>query len=476
MLETPLLKAHAGRAQTLVVAADVLLSGLVLYLMLSLPGVYQPPADGTGEIEALRLAFASLVTSLSWPLTLQGLGLYQSQRQRTRGQILLRLLPAAVVPTVVLTGMVVATRLPVSPLFPLVCGAGQALALCGLRLVIFTGLHVLRRRGRNTRNLLVVGSGPRATRVFDAVERHPEWGLRVIGFVDDADTPVDPTLPAEMVHKLVDFPELMQHQVVDEIIVACPRSVLTSVEPVVAYCAEVGVPVTLLADLFGDFLPPPRVTSFDSVVALSFAAVHHSRAKLAVKRLIDVAGASLLLALCAPVIGVAALVIRATSPGPALFRQVRSGLNGRRIEMLKLRTMYVDAEQGLADLETLNEMDGPVFKIADDPRVTPVGRFLRRWSLDECPQFWNVLKGEMSLVGPRPPVPTEVEQYASFERRRLSMRPGITCLWQVSGRNTIGFAEWVKLDLEYIDTWTLTRDLAILLKTVPAVLRRIGAS
>ncbi len=475
MQPPPRVKAHAGRAQTLVVAADVLLVGLVFYLVLSFPGVYQP-ADGTGEIGALRLAFVSLVASLSWPLTLEELGLYQSQRRRNRGQILLGLFPGAVVPTVVLAGMVLAVRLPVSPLFPLVCGAGQALALGGLRLVIFTGLHVLRRRGRNTRNLLIVGSGPRATRVFNAVERHPDWGLRVIGFVDDADTPVDPVLPAGKVHKLVDFPELMEDQVVDEIIVACPRSMLTSIEPVVAYCAEVGVPITLLADLFGDFLPPPRVTSFDSMTALSFAPVHHSRAKLAVKRLIDLAGASLLLALCAPVIGVAALVIRATSPGPALFRQVRSGLNGRRIEMLKLRTMYADAEERLGGLVALNEMDGPVFKIADDPRVTPVGRFLRRWSLDEAPQLWNVLKGEMSLVGPRPPLTTEVEQYASFERRRLSMRPGITCLWQVSGRNTIGFADWVKLDLEYIDSWTLTRDLTILLKTLPAVIRRTGAS
>jgi exopolysaccharide biosynthesis polyprenyl glycosylphosphotransferase len=475
MLETPLLKAHAGRAHTLMVAADLLLVGLVFYLVLSLPGAYQP-ADGMGEIGALQLAFVSLVASVSWPLTLEELGLYQSQRRRNRGQILLGLFSGAVVPTVVLAGMVMATRLPVSPLFPLVCGAGQALALGGLRLVIFTGLHLLRRRGRNTRNLLIVGSGPRATRVFNAVERHPDWGLRVIGFVDDADTPVDPALPAGKVHKLVDFPELMKDQVVDEIVIACPRSMLTSIEPVVAYCAEVGVPIMLLADLFGDFLPPPRVTSFDSMTALSFAPVHHSLAKLAVKRVIDLAGASLLLALCAPVIGVAALVIRATSPGPALFRQVRLGLNGRRIEMLKLRTMYADAEERLGGLVALNEMDGPVFKVANDPRVTPVGRFLRRWSFDETPQLWNVLKGEMSLVGPRPPLTTEVEQYASFERRRLSMRPGITCLWQVSGRNTIGFADWVKLDLEYIDSWTLSRDLTILLKTLPAVIRRTGAS
>jgi lipopolysaccharide/colanic/teichoic acid biosynthesis glycosyltransferase len=171
---------------------------------------------------------------------------------------------------------------------------------------------------------------------------------------------------------------------------------------------------------------------------------------------------------------IAALAVRATSPGPVLFRQVRCGLYGRRFAMLKFRTMHADAEQRKADLLELNEMDGPVFKLRDDPRVTPVGRVLRRWSLDELPQLWNVLWGDMSIVGPRPPVPEEVAQYAVFERRRLSMRPGLTCLWQVMGRNSIGFADWVKLDLRYIDRWSLASDLRILLQTIPAVLRGTG--
>jgi lipopolysaccharide/colanic/teichoic acid biosynthesis glycosyltransferase len=144
--------------------------------------------------------------------------------------------------------------------------------------------------------------------------------------------------------------------------------------------------------------------------------------------------------------------------------------------MLKLRTMCVDAEEQREALQCLNEMDGPVFKIQDDPRVTRVGRFLRRYSLDELPQLWNVLKGDMSLVGPRPPVPHEVAQYETFERRRLSMRPGITCWWQVNGRNNVGFDEWVRMDLEYIDSWSLANDFRILLKTLPAVLRGTGAS
>jgi len=202
--------------------------------------------------------------------------------------------------------------------------------------------------------------------------------------------------------------------------------------------------------------------------------VHHSRSQLAVKRSLDVVISGLLLLVAAPVIGLAAIAIKRSSPGPVFFRQVRCGLHGRRFEILKLRTMVVDAEARRAEVLDLNEMDGPVFKIKNDPRITGVGRFLRRWSIDELPQLWNVLRGDMSLVGPRPPIPSEVVQYETSDRRRLSMRPGLTCLWQVTGRNSIGFEQWVKLDLLYIDTWSLNQDCKILFKTLPAVLRGTG--
>jgi lipopolysaccharide/colanic/teichoic acid biosynthesis glycosyltransferase len=170
-----------------------------------------------------------------------------------------------------------------------------------------------------------------------------------------------------------------------------------------------------------------------------------------------------------------ALAIRLTSAGPVLFRQERVGLNGRRFSLYKFRTMIVDAERQRDALLSLNEMDGPVFKISRDPRVTPVGAFLRRSSLDELPQLFNVLWGQMSLVGPRPPIPSEVRQYEAWQRRRLSMKPGITCLWQVNGRNKIGFRQWMAMDLEYIDKWSLGLDLKILAQTIPAVLKREGA-
>ncbi len=297
----------------------------------------------------------------------------------------------------------------------------------------------------------------------------------MIGFADDADVPFDASIPQGMVRKFIDTPDLLRESAIDEVVIACPRSLLASIAPVVACCSAAGIPVTMPTDVFGDYFPLPRVSRLGSTAALRFAPVHHSRSMLLVKRGIDIVGAAIGLIVAAPVLAVAAVAIKLSSPGPVLFRQSRSGLHGRRFEMLKLRTMYRDAEERRQELLHLNEMDGPVFKIRGDPRITPVSRFLRRYSVDEIPQLWNVLTGDMSLVGPRPPIPAEVALYETSERRRLSMRPGLTCLWQISGRNSLSFAEWVKLDLEYIDGWSLVGDLKILAKTVPAVLSGTGA-
>ena len=457
------------------VGADALLTAAVYAVLLVTPGMLKPAADA-GDVEIAQLLALGFFASLLWLATLHEFGFYESQRRRPLREILGRLILAAAIPAGLLVGAVWVMRPPVAVFFPLYCAVGQTLTIVGLRLVIFLGLRGIRRQGGNSRNLLIVGSGPRAVRALESVEHHPEWGMRVVGFIDDSDVPVDPRIPTKQIHKFINFPDLVRHQVIDEVIVACPRSMLEQILPVVGVCAQVGVPITLLSDLFGDVLPPPRVTRFNSLTALSFEPVHHSRSKLAIKRLIDVVGAACLLALFAPVIGVAALIIRRTSPGSPIYRHTRCGRNGRPFEMLKLRTMSVDAEDLKEDLAALNEMDGPVFKIYDDPRVTPVGRVLRRWSIDELPQLWNVFRGDMSLVGPRPPIPDEVDQYATSERRRLSMRPGITCLWQVNGRNAIGFADWVKLDVEYIDNWSLILDLEILAKTLPAVIKKTGAS
>jgi exopolysaccharide biosynthesis polyprenyl glycosylphosphotransferase len=197
--------------------------------------------------------------------------------------------------------------------------------------------------------------------------------------------------------------------------------------------------------------------------------------ELVVKRMIDIAVAAVALVVLSPIFLLLALGVK-TTPGDVLFRQTRVGLNGRLFQMLKFRSMHTGAEAALSELRERNEMEGPTFKMKNDPRVTPFGRFMRRFSLDELPQFWNVLIGDMSLVGPRPPIPGEVGLYERRSRRRLSMRPGLTCTWQVSGRNEIkDFESWVKLDLHYIDNWSLTGDLVLLLRTIPAVLLGTGA-
>jgi exopolysaccharide biosynthesis polyprenyl glycosylphosphotransferase len=190
---------------------------------------------------------------------------------------------------------------------------------------------------------------------------------------------------------------------------------------------------------------------------------------------VDIAGSAIALVVSSPVMLIIAVLVKLTSRGPAIYRQVRCGLYGRRFVLYKFRSMCEGAEDVLWEIKHLNEMDGPVFKMRNDPRVTPFGRILRKSSLDEWPQFWNVLKGDMSLVGPRAPLPEEVKEYSRWQRRRLSVKPGITCLWQVSGRNEIDFQEWMKLDLFYIDNWSLLLDLKILLRTLPVVLMGKGS-
>ena len=466
------LRTRARLLHRLLLSIDLAIGAFSFIGLLAVPTL-RPGLD-VENVALPSLLALGLVASLAWPFALDMLDLYRSQRRTSLLRHVAQLVGVGLGATAAMALTTVVTGAPVAPVFPFALGALQLLLIGGSRAVGHFGLRVLRRTGRNYRNVLVVGSGPRALDVRSVLENHPEWGLRLVGFLDETGSPVANGIDPEEVHKLVDLPRLLKDEVVDEVIVACPRSMLSGIAPVVSVCAATGVPITLLSDVFGDYLPAPRVTNFGALAALNFAPVHHSRSQLVVKRAIDVVVSAITLLVIAPVIALAAIAIKRSSPGPLFLRQVRCGLHGRRFEMLKLRTMVADAEARRAEILSLNEMDGPVFKIKDDPRVTPVGRFLRRWSIDELPQLWNVLIGDMSLVGPRPPIPSEVVQYETTDRRRLSMRPGLTCLWQVEGRNTIGFAQWVKLDLLYIDTWSVAQDLKILVKTIPAVLRGTG--
>ena len=469
-----MLKARERQIQLVTAALDTGLAAVLFFALLQQGGMQD--ADPAARIATPTALALGLCVGVGWCLIMERFGIYESQRRWSMGERLRRLLGASALGGLILSTLAFALDAPVDRIFPLLLAVALFAALAGVRIATYSLLSAVRRAGSNYRNVLIVGAGPLARAAQDRILDHPEWGQRIVAFLDDGESNFVPAVPIDKIHKFLDVSMLLRRENVDEVLVACPRAMIGALAPVVRECALIGVPVTLLSDLFGDVLPPPRVGRFDSLSTLRFAPVHHSELALALKRAFDITGAFAGLCLSLPVIAVAALAIRLSSDGPVFFRQLRCGRNGRQFEMLKLRTMVADAEHRRADLLELNEMDGPVFKIGNDPRVTRVGRWLRRCSIDELPQLWNVLKGEMSLVGPRPPTPGEVVEYQGSDRRRLSMRPGLTCLWQISGRNEVSFEEWMRLDLDYIDGWSLARDLRIVLATIPSVISGRGAS
>ncbi len=322
--------------------------------------------------------------------------------------------------------------------------------------------------------VIVVGSGEQAEDICDTLARKAGQGVELVGLVTE-----EPGAPAPkgvtVLGSVAEVEPILRREVVDEVIFAVPRTRLADFEHAFAIAEDLGLDAKLCLTFLPHRIARVDFEELDGTPVLAFSTAPAHPVKLGVKRAFDVAISSLALLACAPVFLVVAIAIKAGSPGPIFFRQKRSGLNGRAFTMLKFRSMIVDAEAKLAELASKNEMDGPVFKIKADPRVTRIGAFLRKSSIDELPQFWNVLVGDMSIVGPRPPLPHEVSRYERWQRRRLSVKPGITCTWQISGRNDIDFETWMKLDLAYIDQWSLWLDLKIFLKTIPVVLLGRGA-
>jgi exopolysaccharide biosynthesis polyprenyl glycosylphosphotransferase len=339
----------------------------------------------------------------------------------------------------------------------------------------------VRLRGFNYRTVLIVGTGPSALSIADSIQSHRYWGFRILGFIANGSTgngvPAGVPRGWPVLGEVDDIPRIVESNVVDDVIFAVHRRDLDRLEDLFLSLQEQGIRTRLALDFFPHTRAQVQLEDLDGMPLLSFATAPTSHVQLLAKRSLDVAVASLLLLLGLPVVLAIATAIKLRSGrGSVLFRQTRCGLNGRSFTLYKFRTMVEDAEELRRELLHLNEMSGPVFKLKADPRVTSLGRFLRRFSLDELPQLWNVLRGEMSLVGPRPPIPEEVAKYERWQRRRLAMKPGMTGLWQISGRNELDFHRWMELDLEYIDSWTPLLDLKILVKTIPAVLSGRGAS
>jgi exopolysaccharide biosynthesis polyprenyl glycosylphosphotransferase len=343
-----------------------------------------------------------------------------------------------------------------------------------LFLVFLDFIHL---RGYNQINLLIVGTGNRAREFIKAVKNHANWGLRIVGLIDDEHGMYGKEIDGlRVLGRLQDIPFIIHRKVIDRVIFVVPRLWLHRIDEAILACEKEGISTAISLDLYDLNFARTRQTDFSGFPLLEFETFSARQYELFIKRSIDICLSILALILFGPLILLTAVAVKLTSSGPIFFKQTRCGMNGRKFTLYKFRSMIVGAEMKMRELEKMNEMDGPVFKIKKDPRITPLGRILRKTSIDELPQLFNVLKGDMSIVGPRPPLPVEVEMYEVWQRRRLSLKPGITCIWQVSGRNKISFERWMEMDLEYIDTWSLWIDFKILVRTVFVVLFGYGAA
>ncbi len=444
-------------------------------------GMAVPP--GLGSIlnpvlhPLMRYSWMVALGILWWAAVAYSIGLYRISIRRSDWEKVRIVVESSILLGLFLGFLSFALQLNISrPLIALFV-AYQALLLSAARLAV--AIHARRRRkageSADRRNILIVGSGSRAREMGELISRYSDWGLRILGYVE-VNGGDGVCRGADTLGSLADLPGIVESNVVDEIIFvgSSPRD-LNCLDDVLAICKEQGIKTRVAADLFPSKISKVSMEFIENVPVLTFSSTPDHAPSLLIKRIMDITLSAVLFVVLMPAMLLVGLLVKLTSRGPAIYMQVRCGLYGRKFVLYKFRSMRDGAEDVLWEIKHLNEMDGPVFKMRNDPRVTPLGRILRKTSIDEWPQFWNVLKGDMSLVGPRAPLPEEVREYTRWQRRRLSVKPGITCLWQVSGRNEIDFHEWMKLDLHYIDNWSLLLDLKILLRTFPVVLLGKGA-
>ncbi len=345
------------------------------------------------------------------------------------------------------------------------------------RMILRWILRYLRRRGIGVSRVVLVGAGELGRLVMRNVVANPDLGYEIIGFLDDNPTKGTTDIGRFRALGGVDrLGEVLKNEDVDEVIITLPWQHYRRIMRVMTLAERAGVRARVVPDLFQMRLGRVEVSTLKGIPLIGLRETVFPRHHLVVKRAMDLILSTLALLLLLPLMALIAVAIKVDSPqGPVLFRQVRVGKNGRRFYLYKFRSMIPEAELIKKDLQNLNEADGPLFKIRNDPRLTRVGRFLRRFSLDELPQFVNVLRGEMSLVGPRPALPEEVAQYAPWHHKRLTVTPGITGLWQISGRSDLSFDEMMLLDIYYVENWSLLLDIRILLLTIPKVILGEGA-
>jgi exopolysaccharide biosynthesis polyprenyl glycosylphosphotransferase len=412
------------------------------------------------------------------------LGLYNSKRLASRRSEAIDITKATSLSALVLgvASVVLGFRMVTATFVAVfwICSTGVIVVT---RLAIRSYLRHLRKRGRNLRNMLIVGSNRRAVEFARTIQSKPELGYRILGFADDEWAGADDLRKEgwSLLCQLEDLRRFLRRSVVDEVVIAVPlRSFHDDASEIAAMCEQQGIMLHVLSDLFNLKARPLQGVEVEGSHLISHSGGIANGWPTVIKRVLDFSISLMLLILLAPLLLLTAIFIKLTSTGPVFFVQKRIGFNKRTFSIYKFRTMVADAEQKLRDIEHLNEVSGPVFKIKNDPRLTLIGKFLRKTSIDELPQFFNVLSGDMSLVGPRPLQLRDYELFTEggedWQRCRFSVRPGITCLWQVNGRSSLPFHKWMELDLQYVRNWSLWLDLQILAKTIPAVLRGSGAA
>jgi exopolysaccharide biosynthesis polyprenyl glycosylphosphotransferase len=429
--------------------------------------------DGEPADERSQL-FINLLMIPFWLWVLTFIGVYESQRVETLTALVRKVLTA----NAIVFGVVTVTSWPLSGVAGLLLQARVVgvvtLLIVGEKLVVYSALHRLRRRGHDLRWVCIVGAWEWAQDVSARFEQHADWGLRVscVGI-----GPASDRLYVRYPHRDVaakDLSQILSTEVIDEVLIAVRPEELVHEAATLQVCEQMGVMGRVLLDTRGS-PDPSRFETAGRDVTIAAGAGPRDEWRLTLKRLIDLTGSIALIVLLLPVLLATALFVKLSSAGPIFFTQARVGLHGRRFRVYKFRTMIEGAEALLPSISARSITKGPTFKDPADFRITPIGRVLRKFSIDELPQLLNVLKGDMSLVGPRPlPVHESVAIEGPY-RRRFNMRPGITCLWQINGRSNIDYATWMNYDLQYVDRWSLGLDARLLLKTIPAVLSGRGA-
>lgn len=417
------------------------------------------------------------LNSFLWWLFLRLHGVYGPQRLMSFRALTTKVFQTALLSSLALFGVIYLTKWAHVPrTLILILTFLSVLGLLAEKFLWFKFLEYLRRKGKGYSDVLIVGTTELAREFVDSVRRFSTWGLRVVGFLaQDAHSGLNSFCDAPILGGFKDLQRILHLNPVDEVIFALLPRDLEAVEEMLEICELEGVKTRIISNFFKGIVFKADADVIHGIPIITYSPAPMKDWQLFIKRIVDIVGSSIGLILLFPIFIIIMLAIKLTSRGPIFYRWKVVGLNKKPITSYKFRTMVVNADELKQRLLKNNEMRGPVFKMKKDPRVTRIGRVLRKFSLDELPQLWSVLKGDLSLVGPHPPLQTELYRFEDWHRRKLSIKPGLTCLWQVNGRNKIDdFDEWVRMDLQYIDNWSLWLDFKILLKTFPAVFSGTG--